>query len=134
AIRALHRPILVVNKGFSDTPRRCMLAYDGSEPANMALDMMAISPLFATLECHLVHVSKEAESPVLQAPAARLEKASLSVTTANLHGDVEQQLLDYQQAHNIDLTVMGAFGHSRIHELLFGSITHKMLLQSKVPL
>ncbi len=134
-IRSLHRPILVVNQPFpSEPPSRCMLAYDGSEAADKALEMLSSSPLFSDMDCHLVHVSRDEESPFLQEPAARLEKAGLSVTTASLSGDVGPKLLDYQQQHAIGLTVMGAFGHSRLRELLFGSVTHRMLLESRSPL
>ena len=133
-IRSLHRPVLVVNQPFTTPPQRCMLAYDGSEAAQKALNMMVSSPLFKGVECHLVNVSRDEESPVLQQPAQQLEKAGFNVVTNSLHGDVEKQLLDYQSSKDIELTVMGAFGHSRLRELLFGSITHRMLSHSKVPL
>lgn len=134
-IRSLHRPILVVTKSFpSSAPTRCMLAYDGSVAAQKAVEMVATSPLFNLMECHLVNVSKEQTSPVLQEPVARLEEAGLTVKSTCLHGEVGPQLLSYQLTHGIELTVMGAFGHSRLRELLFGSVTHRMLLQSKTPL
>jgi nucleotide-binding universal stress UspA family protein len=133
-IRALHRPVLVVNRPFDSPPGRCMLAYDGSEAAGKALAMAASSPLFKQLECHLVHVARKQESPVLDAAARVLQDAGLQVHTASLHGDVEQQLLSYQQQQGIELMVMGAFGHSRIRELLLGSVTHHMLTKSRVPL
>jgi nucleotide-binding universal stress UspA family protein len=133
-IRGMQRPILVVNREYRDAPKRYMVAYDGSEAARKALAMVAESPLYQGLECHLVHVSKERQSPVLDDAAAVLRQAGLSVVTASLHGNVEKQLADYQQQHDIDLVVMGAFGHSRLRELLFGSVTHRMLANASVPL
>jgi len=133
-IRSLHRPILVVNTPFTAPPQRCMLAFDGSNAAKKALEMMATSPLFREMECHLVHVAREKSSPVLQQPATQLENAGLKVTTASLHGNVPEQLAEYQQQHGIELAMMGAFGHSRLHEILFGSVTHHMLVQARIPL
>lgn len=132
-IRAMHRPVLVVNSPFVTPPTRCMIDYDGSEGARKALDMVATSPLYKGMQCHLVHVSKD-ESPLLADATAFLRNAGLDVVTANLHGDVEQQLADYQQQHQIELTVMGAFGRSRLRELFFGSLTNHMLANSQTPL
>lgn len=133
-IRAMHRPVLVVNREFSHPPTRCMLAYDGSEAARKALDMVARSPLYRDMECHLVHVSRDEQSPLLDEPAALLRESGINVVTASLHGDVEKQLADYQRQHDIELIVMGAFGHSRLREILFGSVTHRMLANAEVPL
>lgn len=132
-IRAMHRPVLVVNRAFTE-PTRCMLAYDGSEAARKALAMIAESPLYRDMECHLVHVARDEQSPILDEATALLRDAGISVVTASLHGDVEKQLADYQREHDIDLIVMGAFGHSRLREVLFGSVTHRMLANASVPL
>lgn len=133
-IRAMHRPVLVVNRAFTEPPRRCMLAYDGSEAARKALAMVAESPLYRRMECHLVHVSREEQSPLLDEATGVLRDAGIKVVTASLHGDVEKQLAEYEQEHDIDLIVMGAFGHSRLREVLFGSVTHRMLANAAVPL
>lgn len=37
-------------------------------------------------------------------------------------------------AHAIDLIVMGAHGHSKIRQFLVGSITTRLIRQSKIPL
>ena len=133
-IRAMHRPVLVVNRDFDRAPNRCLVAYDGSEAARKALEMVAASPLYRGMGCHLVHVSRDGHSPLLEEAAGTLRAAGLEVVSAELHGDVEKQLDDYQQQHAIDLIVMGAFGQSRIRELLFGSVTHRMLANARVPL
>lgn len=57
-IRSLHKPVLVVNEAFK-TPQRIMIAYDGSAAAEKAIDMVANSPLYKGLSCHLVCVSKD---------------------------------------------------------------------------
>ncbi|MEX1198716.1 MAG: universal stress protein [Pseudohongiellaceae bacterium] len=137
AIRAMHRPVLVVNGEFTAEPQRIMLAWDGSVAARKALEMVSTSPLYRGMECHLVHVSADADSAseLLEEAASVLSRTpELTLVTAALEGDVEQALLRYQQENDIQMTVMGAFGHGRLRELLFGSRTANMLLQSVVPL
>ncbi len=135
-IRSLHRPILIVNDTFK-TPERIMIAYDGSEAADKAVDMVAISPLYKGLTCHLVCVNKNQDTAakLLDQAAAKLQTAdNIEVITAKLAGKAEQELCAYQQHHDIDLTVMGAFSHTRLHDMLLGSFTHKMLVNSNKPL
>ena len=42
-------------------------------------------------------------------------------------GEVEPTLHAYQNEHNIDVLVMGAYGHSRIRQFLVGSTTTSIL-------
>ena len=131
-VRSLHKPILVVNREFLP-PRSIMLAYDGSESARKALDMVATSPVFRDLDCHLVYVGDAADS-VLVEGAEALSHGGISVTSANLQGKTVEALIAYQQEYDIDLTVMGAFSHSKLRDLLLGSVTAKMLLGTNQPL
>lgn len=135
-IRAMHRPVLVVNRPFEKTPQRLMIAYDGSDAARKGLDMVTMSPLYKQMECHLVQVgsNNDSDQAVLAEGMATLTDAGLNVVGENLTGDTEKALLEYQQQHDIDLIVMGAFGHSRLRELLFGSMTLKMLSHAGIPL
>ncbi|MBU2706096.1 universal stress protein [Zooshikella marina] len=135
-IRSLHKPILVVNKAFSE-PQRIMLAYDGSEAAEKALDMIAHRPLFKGLPCHVVYANPNPEKHTancLPNAISKLEAAGVDVITAALEGKPEDAICAYQAEHQIDLIVMGAFGHTRIRELLLGSFTAKMLSATQKPL
>jgi nucleotide-binding universal stress UspA family protein len=51
-----------------------------------------------------------------------------------LEGTVVDTLIEYQKAHQMDLTIMGAYGHSRIRQFFVGSQTTKMLAKSMTPL
>jgi len=135
-LRSLHKPVLVVN-GVFKAPQHIMIAYDGSKAADKAVDMVATSPLYKGLICHLVCVSKDdsEREQLLQAAANKLTAAGgIEVITKHLPGKPEQVLCDYQNQHAIDLTVMGAFSHNRVHDLLLGSFTAKMLLNTHKPL
>lgn len=135
-IRSLHRPILVVNDSFKQ-PESMMIAYDGSKAADKAVDMVAASALYQGMSCHLVCVNDDENfaARLLKQASVKLKAAgTIDVTTVKLKGKAEQALCDYQQEHDIDLTVMGAFSHTRLHDMLLGSFTHKMLLSSQKPL
>ncbi|MCD2451728.1 universal stress protein [Methylicorpusculum oleiharenae] len=134
-IRSLHKPILVVNAEFKE-PERIMLAYDGSQASEKALDMVANSPLYKGLTCHLVCVSKdEGKGQLLEIAANKLHLAGgIEVIAKKLVGKPELALSEYHEQKAIDMTVMGAFGHTRIHDWLLGSFTVKMLTHSLKPL
>lgn len=134
-IRSLHKPILVVNEAFT-APQRIMIAYDGGKAAEKAVDMVANSPLFIGLTCHLVCVSDEAHAAaLLERAASKLKQVQgIELISQTINGKPEQALVDYQQQHDIDMTVMGAFSHTKFHDWLLGSFTVKMLTQSRKPL
>ena len=135
-IRSLHKPILVVNRPFS-IPIKVMLAYNGSGAANKALDMVAASPLFKGIPCHVVYVSdSEAQAQQVLSPAVnKLQAAGIEAVAVTLSdGAIEEALSAYQAQENIDLTVMGAFSHSRVRDFLMGSFTAKMLAMTNKPL
>lgn len=134
SIRALHRPILVVNSEFKE-PKNVMLAYDGSEASEKALELSANSPLFRGLPIHLVTVGDSARGQSTQHHAAKvLEDAGHEVIASFLEGEPSESLVQYQATHSIDLILMGAFSHTRIRELVLGSLTAKMLINAKMPL
>ncbi len=134
-IRSIRRPILVVNREFSQ-PKAAMLAYDGSSCSLKALDMVVTSPLFAAMPVHVVHVAKDKErgNELVQEAKAKLQAVGREVYTGILEGEPADALCEYQKEHGIDLTVMGAFSHNRLRDLVFGSFTMKMLLNTDKPL
>lgn len=135
-IRALHRPILVVNGPFK-TPERIMIAYDGSKASDKAVEMVSSRALYKGLSCHLVCVNNNENTAARlldQATEKLNESGDIDVTSVKLSGKADQALCDYQQQQDIDLTVMGAFSHTRLHDMLLGSFTHKMLINTKKPL
>lgn len=133
-IRSMRQPILVAYKEFKE-PSTLMIAYDGSETANKALELVASNPLYRDFTCHLVHVSKNGSSNILESAVNTLKAAGVKeVVSSAVIGKPVQALCEYQQSNNIDLTIMGAFSHTRIHDLLLGSFTVKMLQNTNTPL
>lgn len=48
----------------------------------------------------------------------------------NVVGDVGTYIFDYARAHQADLIIIGAKGHSTVERLLLGSVTERLLLQN----
>lgn len=131
-VRAVHLPLLVVNRPFEE-PQRVMLAYNGSTPSRKALSMVALSQAFKKLTCHVVYAGRDGQQHLDHA-AQTLRAGGVETHTAQVDGRIEDALVTYQAAHDIDLTIMGAFSHSRIRGFLVGSFTAKMLARTQRPL
>lgn len=134
-LRSVKCPVLVTGDAFT-APQSFMVAYDGSEPAQRALASYGNSPLLRGLPCHLVMVNHDDElhKAQLESAAVKLRAEGFDVTLAHLNGDVQPALMEYQQQNNVDMIVMGAYGHSRIRQFFVGSHTRNMVSHSTVPL
>lgn len=133
-IRALHRPVLVVNTAFAP-PKKIMLAYDGTEASRKALDMVSASPVFENIPCTLVYVGDDAKGDAVLGEAGQhLGAAGIPHEAVQLQGKIDEALIKFQGENDVDLTVMGAFSHLRIRDVLLGSFTHKMLAGTRKPL
>lgn len=130
-IRSLHRPVLVAYQAFTE-PKNIMIAYDGSDSAKKVVQLVANKQFCEGLTCHLVYVSKKSGSNGMLEKAAKTlrDSGEMDVISVILEGKPEQVLCDYQTEHQIDMTIMGAFSHTRLHDFLVGSFTHKMLLKT----
>lgn len=133
-IRALHRPILVVPSAFS-VPQKIMIAFDGSMTTRKGIDLLASSPLFKGLECDVVMVGPDSPTAHEHLDWARstLSAGGVMVQTYIIGGEADAALPEYADRNNVDLLVMGAYGHSRIRHLLVGSTTTAVLRTSTLP-
>ena len=50
-----------------------------------------------------------------------------------IDGEVEPSLGEYRSAHDIDMLIMGAYGHSVIRRFLVGSTTTSVIRNSSIP-
>lgn len=133
--RTMHRPVLVTAGEFRQ-PRRIMLSFDNGPSTRKGIEMIAGSPLFVGLPIHLVMVGADTNDAreSLNEAKQRLTRAGFEVETVIRAGEVEKVLLDYEQENDIDLIIMGAYGHSRIRQFFVGSTTTQMLARTTRPL
>lgn len=135
-----NKPILAVPEEWRrfDPFGTAVVAWDGSEPAMTALTksvpLLALAGSVVIIEC-----------PTYSGSSAREAAAYLS--RHDIHADVKlmssAERSPNQIANLIKMTctrrnatycVMGAYGHSRIREALFGGVSRAMLKTSPIPL
>jgi nucleotide-binding universal stress UspA family protein len=133
-VRALARPILAVTDEFTE-PERVMIAFDGGAMTRRGVQLLADTPLFRGLPVDVVMSGKPRRDADKQLDWARLtlESAEFDVKTTLLPGDTERVIARYIQDNGIDMLLMGAYGHSPLRSLLFGSKTSDLLRSAKVP-
>ncbi|MBF7053014.1 universal stress protein [Halomonas sp. KAO] len=133
-VRSLHRPILMVPDTFR-RPEKVLLAFDGSKTTRKGVEMLARSPLFDGVPVHVMIVGAETgdNRSQLEWALKTLGDAGHEAEGAIRAGEVEATLRAYQEEQEIDLLVMGAYGHSRIRHLLVGSTTTAMLRNARGP-
>jgi len=132
--RAVHRPILTVTQNFSE-PRRVMIAFDGGILSRKGVELVAESPLFRGLPCHLLMSGSPAKDGLQQMEWARktLEDAGFEAPAAIVPGDAEQVIARAVQEQGVDLLIMGAYAHSPLRSLFLGSKTSDLLRWATVP-
>lgn len=135
-VRSASKPCLVTSRKFKKIDH-VALAYDGGKSCRRAVQYMCDHELFKAFDIHLVSVvegHKEAESAALLKEAEKmLNSKGLYPACQVLQGEVEKAIADYVQRSGIDLLIAGAYGHSRIRELLIGSTTTEFLRRCHVP-
>ena len=134
-VRSLKRPVLVATVSPFAAPERFVVAFDGSATARKTVDTVAASPLLQGLPALVAMVAPDTPEAqqALQEAQAVLQSAGFAVETRLLAGDPEQALPELLRTQGNALLVMGAYGHSRIRQLIVGSTTTALLRLSPVP-
>ena len=132
--RQIERPLLVVGEKF-EAVKHVLIAYDGSSAAAKALSLAGYLGSQLKVQVTLL-VSGENEDEA----ASLMQEARDYLKTYNVNcqcvlesGSAAQKICEYSKENQIDLVVMGAYGHSRIYEILLGCTTEKVLKNSEIP-
>ncbi len=133
-VRASHRPVLVASRAFKPI-ERVLIAFDGGPSALKAVAFIAASPLFAGLACHLLCVGHDdaATRDKIETASAVLYASGHAVTAEHKQGLADEIITRTVENWRADLLVMGAYGHSRIRNLIIGSTTTQMIRACKIP-
>ena len=130
-------PVLLLPEGqssFSQPPKHALVAWNGSRECARALS--AALPLLARVEqLDVVSVSSNNESA--EDISLHLNRHGFNSTVHVIDGgslDAGRKLLDQATQLDVDLMVMGAYGHSRIREQILGGATKYVLDHTQLPI
>jgi len=136
------RPVLFVPYAgqFDDVGRRVMICWDaGREAARAVTDALPFLQSAEAVEVTAFDPERAARRHG-EEPGADiglyLARHGVKVTVARQSGagfEVGAQILSRAADMNADLIVMGAFGHSRVRELVLGGATRTLLESMTVP-
>lgn len=135
ALRSTKKPVLVVNRDFKDI-KSSVLAYDGSDSTDRAVDFIINNPILREATFHLVSVGEANDTDIrtkLDKAVQKLTDAGLTVTSDVRSGNAELMILDAAMEKNADMLIMGAYGHSRVRNFIIGSTTTALVRACKMP-
>lgn len=125
---------------------RLLVPTDGSGPAAAALELAArIASETATV--HVLHVSEpsadgdagsdgvleQTPEEILTDARGSIATAGTSVLTAVREGAPREQILEYVDAHDIEIVSIGSHGRRETESLVLGSVTEGIVRDAPVP-
>lgn len=127
-IRAVERPVLVAPRAWRPV-QRFMIAFDGSATTRRCIELVAASPLLKGLHCEVLMVADadRVDAEPMQWAQAQLHAAGFAPVMRAVPGAAEDVIAAQVADRSIDLLVMGAYGHSRIRNLVVGSTTSQIV-------
>ena len=133
-IRSTNKPVLVAARSFRPI-NRILVAFDGGRSSFGAIEYLSSNKLYRHLECHIVIAGREGSRGQKKLKSAEnlLKKVGINYQIFSGRGEPEKVISSHVENENIDLLVMGAYGHSRIRNLIIGSTTTQMIRSCRVP-
>jgi nucleotide-binding universal stress UspA family protein len=133
-IRSASIPVLVAARTFTSI-ERFVIAFDGGPSSLKAIHFAAQQPLLRGLECHLITAGKPGSDLAREqeAAATALTGAGFTVHAEVVSGNPEEVIAEQVHQRQAQLLVMGAYGHSRIRQLVIGSTTTSLIRTCLVP-
>jgi nucleotide-binding universal stress UspA family protein len=128
------KPVLVCPGTFREVAKP-VLAYDGSQRASAAMHMAAEVTSALGLPLAVVHVARDDDGAGVVLDEARryLAAYDVAVSYEALTGPPHQRIVEVLAERGYDLLFIGAYGHSRIIEMVLGSTTEYVLRNSPCP-
>jgi len=126
------RPVLVLPDGHRGALDRAVVAWDGSPAAARAMnDALPLLQAAGSVEVVTVSGDKPIDRSAPRSHAVRhllrhgIQADSREIEPGGLTTGIA--LARYLKAQRADVLVMGAFGHSRLREVVLGGVTEHML-------
>ncbi|NND83438.1 MAG: universal stress protein [Gammaproteobacteria bacterium] len=136
------KPVILTPTGWNQTGfgARIALGWDESREAVRAV-ADALPLLQQAEQVDVISINYEGDDDIVDISEISTYLAQrnvansfhLQVTSSRLDSP-EKVLSNYCDEHDIDLLVIGAYGHTRLREIVLGGVTRHMIRRSKVPL
>lgn len=128
AVRGNDGPFLVASRQFRAI-NRALLAYDGSKSADRAVDFLVQEPLLRGVSLHVIaaHAERPELAGQLAQACARLSSAGYAIKSELSPDYPDIAIAATARRLEVDLLIMGAFGHSKVRNFVMGSTTKTML-------
>ena len=131
-VRRSPHPVLLAGE-LAGLPEQPLVAYDGDEPATHALDLAVRYAQATGSELKLVFAAPPSEDSVLTMAETVLEDHGVAYEAAQVDAEPTEAIARAAEHWGCGCLFMGAFGHSRIHDMLFGSQTVAILETTNLP-
>lgn len=131
-IRRSELPVLIT--GTPDPGhQRVLVAYDGSPHAQNALrTAVAFAEMWHT-PLNILVVGDGHNTSAVGDVNGYLEAHEVNGTVLEASGDSGEQIVEFAKSTEADLIVMGAYGHSKVRELVVGSTTTYVINHAACP-
>ncbi len=131
-VRRASTPVLVTGH---DTPGRdsFILAYDGSTHAKAALKVGVAIAEQEKRMMHLLVVGDKGANQWLEEAQEYLQSHEIALDCIQKSGDPGEVITAYARECSAGLIVMGAYGHSKLRELVLGSATSYTINHAPCP-
>lgn len=133
-----HKPVVAVPdtvRSF-DSAGRALIAWDGSLPAMTALSA-ALPLLKLASAVRIIEIDVANDAAPAEEAAEYLSRHDIHAEIMRVHANDEHAdaiILRHASEYGAAYCLMGAYGHSRTIEALFGGVTRRMLQASEIPL
>ena len=133
-IRSTNKPVLVASRSFNPVSR-VLIAFDGGKSSLKAIEFFAQRAHYNDLSCHVLMVGSDTADnrKQVESAVAKLSNGGFTATGDIVQGQAEVVITEQVEAKDYNLVIMGAYGHSRIRNLIIGSTTTEMIRSCKVP-
>ena len=120
--RRAHCPVLMTGRDTAEM-RRFVVAYDGSAHAKHALQFGAEIGVTWSVPFDVLVIADPRARACLDEARSYLQAHDVEVDYVSREGDPSEGIVDYARTCDTDLIVMGAYGHTKVRELVVGSTT-----------
>lgn len=131
-VRRAKCPVLVTDRSQARIDQ-VVVAYDGSGHARQALHLAADLGESWGGKYAVIVVSDEHAERWLDEARSYMEAHSIEVEYVSRKGDPREEILGFCEEENADLLLMGAYGHSKVREMLLGSTTAHLINHAGCP-